>query len=364
MKVSVKTITYNHEKYIAQAIESVMMQHVTFDYELVIGEDCSTDNTRNIVLAYRDRYPDKIRVLLADTNLGALNNSERTEAACRGEYVAYLEGDDFWTSSDKLQKQVDFLDNHPECSICFHNVNVLSDSQGQIIRQYCGTDQKEFTALEDILVANYIPTCSVMFRNRFIQKLPDWFAKLPMTDWPTHVMNAQHGNIGYINEVMATYRVHDGGVWSRMGYAERITANLRFYKEINRYLSYRYDALISAQASAWWKRLSVELIEQGYQLGLQNPDINHVMTIFESWPDAIPYTREWRTDVLGHIYERLLFAFHAARRNAECRYALARLIQYNPAGLKNRGVWSIGSSILLGDRITRNARRAVRNIIP
>ena len=126
MKVSVLTITYNHEKYIAQAIESVLIQEVNFDYELVIGEDCSTDKTREIVIDYQRKYPHKIRLLLNEKNLGMHRNFAQTYHACRGQYIAVLEGDDFWTSPHKLQKQVDFLDNNPDFAICFHNMQVIN----------------------------------------------------------------------------------------------------------------------------------------------------------------------------------------------------------------------------------------------
>lgn len=106
--VSVKTITYNHEKFIAQCIEGIMMQKTNFAFEYIIGEDCSTDSTMEIVQEYARRYPDVIRIITAEKNVGAVENDNRTDRACRGKYVAFCEGDDFWTDPYKLQKQVDF----------------------------------------------------------------------------------------------------------------------------------------------------------------------------------------------------------------------------------------------------------------
>src|SRR6266702_1500393 len=125
MKLSVLMITYNHEKYIAQALDSVLMQEVDSNYEIVIGEDCSTDNTRKIVLDYQRKYPNKIRALLPDKNLGMLWNFVATYEACQGKYVAILEGDDYWSSPVKLQKQVDFLDKNTGCVVCCHAAQVL-----------------------------------------------------------------------------------------------------------------------------------------------------------------------------------------------------------------------------------------------
>ena len=129
VKVSVAMITYNHERFIAQAIESVLMQQTDFAVELVIGEDCSTDGTREIVRAYGERYPERVHPLLHEHNLGLKghNNFVATLKACRGQYIALLEGDDYWTDPHKLQKQVDFLDGHPEYVGCFHNAMEVFD---------------------------------------------------------------------------------------------------------------------------------------------------------------------------------------------------------------------------------------------
>ena len=125
-KVSVSLLAYNHELFIEQALDSILAQQVNFDYEIVIGEDCSQDNTREIILDYQEKNSDKIRIFLSkkplnDRKSGRLNFVRNLEA-CRGEYIALLDGDDYWTSPYKLQKQVDYLDNHPEFSICFHPV--------------------------------------------------------------------------------------------------------------------------------------------------------------------------------------------------------------------------------------------------
>jgi glycosyltransferase involved in cell wall biosynthesis len=255
MKVSVAMVTYNHERFISQAIESALMQQVNFDYEIVIGEDCSTDHTRDIVIDYQQRYPDKIRLLLPEKNLGAKKNGIQVHKACQGEYIALLDGDDYWTFPHKLQKQVDFLDTHPECAICFHSVKVIYDdcSQEPFIRR--PPRQKEIYALKDLLVDNFIPACSTMFRNGLFGEFPDWFHVLPIGDWLLHILNAQHGDIGYINEVMGARRVHSGGVWSRTGIRMSQEA-LEFYKVMNTYLNFRYDRIIRAAEYFHYHRIA------------------------------------------------------------------------------------------------------------
>jgi glycosyltransferase involved in cell wall biosynthesis len=179
-KVSVCMITYNHEQFIAQAIESVMMQQVNFDYELVIGEDCSTDRTREIITEYYYKFPDRIRLLLWKENQGlrGRNNLVKTLFECKGKYVALLEGDDYWIDPNKLQKQVDYLDIHTECALCFHNVLVVYNDNSQPVHLFNSPDQKEISSFLDLLKTYFTHTCSVMFRNGIITKFPDFFYQL------------------------------------------------------------------------------------------------------------------------------------------------------------------------------------------
>ena len=239
-KVSVWMITYNHEKFIAQAIESVLMQQTNFDYELVIGEDCSTDGTRAIVEDYQQRYPDKIRALLHEKNIGAYENFARTFAACRGEYIAMLEGDDYWTDPLKLQKQVDYLDTRPECAACFHGIARLDFSSGQIA-PVPFNDRKEACTLTDLLlIGNVGHTSSEMFRRQLFPECPAWFGKLAMGDFPMNILLAQQGRLGFIKESMSVKRIHSGGVWEscsiRINYQRFINA----YRIIRQHLDPQY----------------------------------------------------------------------------------------------------------------------------
>lgn len=122
--LSIVTITYNHEPFIAKTIEGVLMQQVNFPIELIIAEDCSTDNTRAICRRYAEQYPELIRLITSESNVGAIANERRAMLAARGKYVAFCEGDDYWTDSLKLQKQVDFLESHPDYSVTFHRYKI------------------------------------------------------------------------------------------------------------------------------------------------------------------------------------------------------------------------------------------------
>lgn len=258
MKVSVHMITYNHEKYIAQALESVLMQKVSFDYEIVIGEDCSTDKTRNIVLAYQKRHPDSIHVLLPEKNLGAMRNSIQTFNACKGEYIAGLEGDDYWTSPHKLQKQVDYMDSHPNCALCHHNIIKVYEDGSREPHHHNPPDQKEISTLDDLWEDNFIASCSAMVRRNVIDNLPHWFKNMEIGDWPMFILAAETGYIGYLNEVMGIQRIHHGGVWSKLTSIQQREKVIKFYKMIDACLESAYHEKIRARVAEEYYDLALE----------------------------------------------------------------------------------------------------------
>lgn len=275
MKVSIAMVTYRHERFIAQAIESVLAQRTNFDFELVIGEDCSPDATREIVRAYAEKYPDRIRLQLPEKNIGLTRNLSRTIDACRGKYVAWLEGDDYWISPDKLQRQADYLDQNPDCAWCFTRAKVVN-AEGEPVEvgPAVRTVKPKYT-LEDYLKRLFQPrACTVMFRHRLFERFPEWFFKLPTGDMPLHVMNAQHGDIGFIDEEMSAYRIHPGGVWSQgvtpgnwaspgmeqwRRQAERFASMVTLYETFEEYLGERYRKLLRQQAAHFaseWIRMN------------------------------------------------------------------------------------------------------------
>jgi glycosyltransferase involved in cell wall biosynthesis len=239
MKVSVFMLAYKHEKFIAQALDSVLMQQVNFDYEIVIGEDCSPDTTRDILISYQQEHPEKIRLLLPEKNLGMHDNFIQTFKACRGNYIAILEGDDYWTSPYKLQKQVDFLDTNADCTICFHKAFVPNQdgSPGGLI--FPKEQQNKIFTLEDILScpSNMMPTASIMFRQGFINEFPDWTYDVDLVDWTLQVLLAQHGNIGFLDEVLSVYRVHPEGNWSRKSHLEATLELTKVFQCFSKYLN-------------------------------------------------------------------------------------------------------------------------------
>jgi glycosyltransferase involved in cell wall biosynthesis len=266
--VSVAMVTYDHEAFIAEAIESVLKQQTHFKVELVIGEDCSTDGTSAIAQVYAERFPERIRLLLSEHNQGMMVNFTTVLNTCRGRYVALLDGDDYWIDSAKLQKQVDFLESHPECAICFHDVVAIFENQEGKSRRFCSPMQKEISTLEDLLLDNFIPACSCMFRRGLFGALPAWFVTLPWGDWPLHILNAQYGDVGYIDDLMGVYRVHSGGVSQSPGRPKEIyNGRIRMFRALDKQLDHRYHALIKQQIAVNYYRKAALERRQGSKLG-------------------------------------------------------------------------------------------------
>lgn len=260
MKVSVAMITYNHERFIAKALDSILMQRTDVDYEIVVGEDCSTDNTREILVSYQKRHPEKFKLLLHEKNLGAYLNAKQTFEACTGEYIAILDGDDYWTCPDKMQKQVDFLDSHPDFAICFNDSLIVYEDQSREPTSY-RPHQKKRSTIEDILLDNYIPTSSVMYRRGLYGELPEWFSTLRIGDWPLHVLNALHGDIGYLDETMSVYLVHGGGVWSLRDRNFHELTLIGLFETLDRHLDRKYARIINRFLR--WKYLWISEAYEG-----------------------------------------------------------------------------------------------------
>jgi glycosyltransferase involved in cell wall biosynthesis len=265
MKVSILVLAYNHEPYITQAINSVLMQEVDFDYEVVIGEDASSDRTREIVLDLQGKYPDKIRPMLRDRDLserdrarglGGKTNFVQCLQACQGQYIALLDGDDYWTDTHKLQKQVNFLDTHPDFAICCHNVTVFYEDGSKEPANLIPPDHREVSTIEDLFSVNSIPTCSTIFRRGLFGELPDWFFGLKLGDWPLHVMNAQYGKIRYFSEAMAAYRVHGRGVWSSRSPVSQRFELIKMLDHLDAYLGYKYKKQVRSAKAGLYHELA------------------------------------------------------------------------------------------------------------
>jgi glycosyltransferase involved in cell wall biosynthesis len=218
--VSVKMITYNHAAFITQAIECVLKQKTNFPFELVIGEDCSTDGTRDIVFDYQKKYPNIIRVITSEKNVGMKKNAYRAVKACRGKYVAFCEGDDYWHNPEKLQKQVDYLESHPECGAVHSSFDVHHIGSGHLIKDYIrfknwAVPRKMdiYNLLNDCGIGFWIHTCTAMIRRHLYEQITEadpyihQSDQFLMGDTPLWAEASLLSEIVFLPESLATYRM-------------------------------------------------------------------------------------------------------------------------------------------------------------
>ena len=260
MKVSVAIITYNQKKFIAQAIESALAQQTDFDIEILVGDDCSTDGTQEIIKAYQAQHPDKVRAVLHSKNLGqnGLFNTIETLKLAKGTYIAPMDGDDFWTDSLKLQKQVDFMDSHLGFSACFHNA-LITYEDGLDSHELNVPDQKLVTTIEDLVGEDevwFMATSAVMFRNGLMY-YPEWFLKSSSGDIPRYVVLAKYGPIGYVPRVMSVYRKNRGGASFKDHYrdARFLYNRIQMYKGINQELDFKYNTILKRNIARYYRML-------------------------------------------------------------------------------------------------------------
>lgn len=266
--LSVAISTYNHQYFIQECIKSALSQKTNFNYEIVIADDFSTDKTRGIISNIKTLFPDKVRLIFNERNIGSQANFANVIKSCKGKYIAILDGDDFWIDTNKLQKQVDILELYPEYSICFHRVKKLNHEQSSITG-YIPETYSSNTKLSIIDLFNdyFIPTSSVVFRNNLFNKFPEWYYSLPFGDRPLHILNATQGNIYYLDEVLGVYRIHKDGIWStkqKQREVEFIHKKIEMLKNFDSDLNYKYKTQIERSINRYLVKLNI--LERDYSI--------------------------------------------------------------------------------------------------
>ena len=215
--LSVALITYRHQKYIEQAVEGSLMQEGIEDFEIVVGDDKSLDDTVSIIRNTLKDHPN-VRFLQRKKNVGMHRNWLDTIMACKGKYIALIEGDDLWTDSRKLKKQIDILEKNPDLSLCFTDAAVINEmDDGQeygtyLSHQDVDIDKRIFTS-EDLSRQNFISTVSVVMRNQTHWPVNRHYYSSPYVDWIILMLKAIQGDMAFIPDVTCAYRVHPTGAF-------------------------------------------------------------------------------------------------------------------------------------------------------
>lgn len=254
-KLSIIIPTYNHGKFIAQTIEGCLMQQTNFEFELLIGDDASTDNNALIISEYQAKFPNKIKAFLHKENLGPAhprelggkNNVAFLFKQAKSPYIALCEGDDYWTDPLKLQKQVDFLDANPDFALVHHQLEVIYEDNSPS-HFFNDEDQQETSNLTDLLKDEkwILGTASTVFRNTIQGNFPDWWMKSASGDLGIFFLATAHGKIKYMNECMGAYRKHRGGMTNIHTPQNLIFLRNRMemFETLNTYFDFKYDSIL------------------------------------------------------------------------------------------------------------------------
>ena len=228
--VSISCTTFNHEGYVAQALDGFLRQKTDFEFEILVHDDASTDGTVSIIKEYEYKYPSLIKPIYQSENqyskgvkIWPLN-----EARAQGKYVALCEGDDYWTDPTKLQRQVDFMEAHPSYTLCVHSAMKVRPDRSPVGEMRAAASDQTLT-IDDILkTRKEFATASMLFPSRFSTQLPDYFYAAPVSDRPLALFLASQGEVHYIDRPMSAYRINAVNSWTlkiREDHAMRVSYN-------------------------------------------------------------------------------------------------------------------------------------------
>ncbi|NPT42359.1 glycosyltransferase [Paraburkholderia sp. 1N] len=257
MRVNVLLVTYNHERFVQQALDSILMQQFDGEIDIIVADDKSTDATVAVISTYQEIDPRvSISYLKGAKNLGITRNYQRGFAACTADYVAVLEGDDYWTDPCKLAKQVRFLESHRECVMCSANYIVFEEGPKQFTPRVPELEGWNYLTSRSLISDNVIGNFSTcLYRLESLRLLPPSLFTIKAYDWAMHITLGQFGLIGFLKEPMSVYRVHPKGSWSILTYQQKLAEQLALLPQ--------YDRATNGTFHAEFNELARHLISAG-----------------------------------------------------------------------------------------------------
>lgn len=303
--VSVCITTYQHQAFIEQCLQSVQNQKTDFPFEIIVGEDESSDGTRELCKRYAEQYTNNVRLFLRSRDdvryingnpTGRFNFLETLKAA-RGKYIAYCDGDDYWIDNHKLQKQFEYMEGNPELSLCFHNAYEVSE-EGNRNAVFPNIKEPSIIAPEKIIEkgGGYCATNSVFFRNTILADMPKWFIDAYVGDYSLYLLAIHHGEIGGLSNIMSCYRSGHKNSWSDLSsnaknlhkYLESLKSMLA---DFNQYSEYKFQTSINTRIALEEIYSAVKILVSGKWSHLGNLSISN---------------KQYLVPALGNILKRKL----------------------------------------------------------
>lgn len=261
--VSVCITAFNSERWLARALDSVLMQRTSFPIEVVVGDDCSTDGTVAVANAYRERNPHLIRVLERSANVGMQRNYYETFERCRGKYIAWLDADDYWTAPEKLDLQAHAMEADATVSACGHFARAVTNDGKVMEASYPLLPPGRYGAAE-IIRHNFLLSATIMFRNGIHRGFPQWFFDLPgLVDWPVLVLAGLSGDIVLLDRLMADYTFTQGSAYNSKGSVYGDNVDLQFLEVLEGFVPFKWRRTIRAGKGEIYERLAYHLREKG-----------------------------------------------------------------------------------------------------
>ena len=236
---------HNFEKYIAQCLDSILAQKVNFDYEILACDDCASDRSLEILREYEKKFPQIVKVVTNDTNLGCAKTAYKLHSISQGKYLTMIDGDDYLTDENRFQEQVNFLEERSDYAAVAGNTVLKYEDGNRPDELIVNSQVPETYEVEDFIMArSYFHTSAIMYRNVYKGKVPLFLKhEYGRGDWLRTIIHASHGKVGYINKLVSVYRVHEKGIWNTMNDFGKFRRNTNACLHFNRFLNYKYNKI-------------------------------------------------------------------------------------------------------------------------
>ncbi len=298
--VTVCLATYNHICYLRQCLDSIFSQKVNFPYEVLIHDNASSDGTQDMIREYAAQYPDRVRTMLQQVNQQSqgIKSFYTLMRNARGTYIALIEGDDYWTDPQKLQKQADYMEQHPGCTLCVHAA-VTVDGENHVLQKILRPAEcsRDLTAQEVIGKSGWFATASMVLRRNAVQQLPNFYFHAPVGDYPLSAHLAMNGSVHYIDAFMSAYRINISGSWT-----STVCGSRKKYRQHMEEMNKMFAEIDSETDGQYHETLSGVLLKREFDLAVLNDDLKTIRQ--EKYAEiyrTLPAVQKRRILLWGHF---------------------------------------------------------------